>query len=279
MWLMGSSVVSVFVNRFRTSGHAKATRDLPWFTATAVLILLVFLSSSCAENHFPYRRNQCVIPEVQLAEAWERFTEARSDPAGCVPDEFGYDRCAEARKAVQTVAYVCPDYVPAIMATAIIAYEEKQYPRAQQILDSLFSLQKVHPEAAVLRGRIALEEGNLPFALRFLSEQVKISADHAELREVYAAALFLSGRLTEAKAQLDMAAHLGAPAWRVAYHLGLFEESQGHLDKARRYYEQAIRDNPGWSDSPSARLNGLRALQKANDKRSPALQKSPSSSK
>ena len=31
--------------------------------------------------------------------------------------------------------------------------------------------------------------GNLPFALRFLSEQIKISADHAELREVYAVAL------------------------------------------------------------------------------------------
>ena len=268
----------MFVDLFRVSGNPKIRCGFPRLVPTAFLLLAALFSSSCADQ-FPYRRNQCVIPEVQLAEAWEQFIDARSDPAGCVPDEYGHDRCADARRAVQRVAYVCPDYVPAIMATAIIAYEEKQYQRAQQILDSLFSLQKVHPEAAALRGRLALEEGNLPFALRFLSEHVKLSADHAELREVYAAALFLSGRLTEAKIQLDMAAQLGAPAWRVAYHRGLFEESQGHIDEARRYYEQAIRDNPGWMDSPSSRLSGLKALQDAKNKRSRALQKSRSSAK
>jgi tetratricopeptide (TPR) repeat protein len=142
------------------------------------------------------------------------------------------------------------------MASAVLAYDDRQYARAQQYLDALFGLQKVHAPAAVLRGRIALEEGNIPFALRFLGERVNLSPEDAELREVYAAALYLAGRLTDAKTQLDIAARLGSPSWRVAYHRGLFEEAAGNLHRAVQYYEEAMRERPDW-DAASARRDGI----------------------
>lgn len=177
-------------------------------------------------------------------------------PGGCGSLESESYLCQEQRREIERVAYICPTYVPGLMASAILAYDEQQYARAQQYLDGLFSLQRVHAPAAVLRGRIALEEGNLPFAQRFLAEHVKLSPEDAELREVYAGALFLAGKLPEAKAQLSVAANLGAPAWRVAYHQGLFEETGGNLHQALQYYEAALRERAGW-DLALARRDGI----------------------
>jgi tetratricopeptide (TPR) repeat protein len=144
------------------------------------------------------------------------------------------------------------------MASAILAYDDRQLARAQQDLDTLFGFQKVHAAAAVLRGRIALEEGNLPFAQRFLAEHVKLSPDDADLREVYAGALYLAGKIPEAKKQLMVAANLGAPAWRVAYHQGLFEEAAGNFHQAFQYYEGALKERPDW-DLAMARRSGITA--------------------
>lgn len=69
-------------------------------------------------------------------------------------------------------------------------------------------------------GGLRWKRGNIPFALRFLAEQVKSSPEDAELREVYAGALYLAERWPDAKQQLSVAANLGAPAWRLAYHRG-----------------------------------------------------------
>jgi predicted Zn-dependent protease len=187
---------------------------------------------------------------------WRQWQEARARPGGCGSLEDGTYTCQEQRREVERVAYICPSYVPGLMASAILAYDDRQYAKAQQYLDALFGLQKVHPPAAVLRGRIALEEGNLPFAQRFLAEHVRLAPEDAELREVYAAALYLSEKLPQAQAQLNVAANLGAPAWRVAYHRGLFEEAGGNFHQAIQHYEEALRERPDW-DVALARRDGI----------------------
>ncbi len=175
---------------------------------------------------------------------------------GCGSLENGTYVCEEQRREIERVAYTCPSYVPGFMASAILAYDARQYAQAQQHLDALFGLQRVHAPAAVLRGRIALEEGNIPFALRFLAERIKLSPDDAELREVYAGALYLSGKIPEARKQLDVAANLGAPVWRVSYHQGLFDEADGDLHRALQHYEQALRERPDW-EVAQARRDGI----------------------
>jgi tetratricopeptide (TPR) repeat protein len=217
--------------------------------------MVSLLVSACAYQD-QFLANECPLPESQLMPAWEKWRMARAQPGGCGSLENKTYTCQEQRREVERVAYICPAYVPGLMASAILAYDERQYARAQQYLDALFGLQKVHPPAAVLRGRIALEEGNLPFALRFLAEHVKLAPEDAELREVYAAALYLSGRLPQAQTQLTVAANLGAPAWRVAYHRGLFEEAGGNLHQAIQHYEEALRERPDW-DVAQARRDGI----------------------
>jgi hypothetical protein len=55
-----------------------------------------------------------------------------------------------------------------------------------------------------------------------------------------------------------MAGMLGAPRWRIAYHLGLIEEASGRGDEASRLYAEALQGNPGWAPADS-RLKALRA--------------------
>jgi tetratricopeptide (TPR) repeat protein len=216
-------------------------------------------ASSCATRAVRLSGNGCSDAGARLNESWTALQEARSSAGGCVPDRNGVDRCEAMRRQIELLSHECPNNAQTLMANAVLAYDAKQVVKAQQLLDQLFSIQGVYPEAAVLRGRIALEEGNIPFVLKFLAQQIRISMDHAGLREVYASALYLAKRWEEAKAELEIASALGAPKWRIAYHRGLIEEATGHLAEAQRYYEDAVQERPGWKAADS-RLKGLRAL-------------------
>ena len=71
-------------------------------------------------------------------------------------------------------------------------------------------------------------------------------------------ALYMNKQLPEAQKELTMAGALGAPMWRIAYHLGLVAEAAGRLDEARQRYTEAVSGNPGWALAQS-RLTALRA--------------------
>src|SRR5258708_14673441 len=211
----------------------------------AVLLLCSLGASSCATRAVRWSGNGCSGVGARLNESWTALLEARSSAAGCAPDRNGVDLCEAMRRQIELLSHECPNHAQTLMANAVLAYDAKQVVKAQQLLDQLFSIQGVYPEAAVLRGRIALEEGNVPFALKFLAQQLRISMDHAGLREVYASALYLAKRLEEAKSELQIAGALGAPKWRIAYHRGLIEQAARHLAEAKRDYENAVQGRPG----------------------------------
>ncbi|MGC4085263.1 MAG: hypothetical protein QM736_24870, partial [Vicinamibacterales bacterium] len=48
----------------------------------------------------------------------------------------------------------------------MLAYDEGDAVRAQQYLDRLLARPEPAPDVAVLRARLAIDEGNLPFARR-----------------------------------------------------------------------------------------------------------------
>src|SRR5262249_10156023 len=145
-----------------------------------------------------------------------------------------------------------------LMYTALVQYAAHQPAKAKQRLYKILAHRRTLPDAAALRARIGIEEGNLPYARRMLEQQIKLSPDHPGLHETYGAALYLGGQLAEARRELNTAAALGAPRWRIAYHLGLVEEAAGRFDDARRYYAEALEGNPGWAPA-EARLKALRA--------------------
>ncbi len=225
------------------------------------LFFSMLLCSACATA--PYDRHlyetACTVPDLQLAESWELLVESRTAPGGCGLNDQGQNVCQVLKAEIERIAFVCPNHLPSLMTSAVLAYEGGERIKVLQRLNAIFDLVNVHPDAAALRARIALEEGNVPFALTFLKEHLELSPDHSPLREAYSAALFLSGDLDEAETQLKIAEKLGAPRWRIAYHLGLFQERRGREEQARGLYSEAAELRPGW-DVPLSRIKGLLAM-------------------
>jgi len=198
----------------------------------------------------------CVVAGPQLSQSWKAFNEAAQAPGGCAQDN-GLT-CGTLRAKIERLAVDCPGNPDVLMANALLAFQDRSFTRAQQLLDDLFGLGVSYPEAVGLRARIALAQGNTRFALRFLEEKIREMGSDSGMREVYASALFVANRWDEAQAQLDVAVRLGAPAWRVAYGSGLIEEARGHFDAAKLKYQEALKSKPGWSQAES-RLRALAA--------------------
>ena len=208
------------------------------------------VASGCA-SHSTVARQHCADADSQLSELLAPLEESRG--AGCAawPTE-----CDHLRREIERLSLVCPGHAPTLLTNAVIAYESGQTVKSQQFLDRIFERPGSHPDAAILRARIAVEEGNIPFARRFLEQQILLAPDHAALRETHAGALYLAGDGDLARRELNAAAELGAPRWRIAYHLGLIEEAEGRMESAKRFYGEAVAANPGFA-AAQARLNGL----------------------
>lgn len=196
-------------------------------------------------------------PDKELAkcvEVWEEAQVAREQPAdpGEVPDP------THLQTRFERLALEFPEHAGALYANAVVAHDLGQPVRAQQYLDRLFQRQPIHPEAAILRAQLAVADGNLPFARRLLERTTTLVPDHAGVREALAGVLFLQDDLEGARVELLIAAELGAPGWRIAYHLGLVAERLHLPAEAVRHFRAALERNPGHEPS-RARLQGLSA--------------------
>jgi tetratricopeptide (TPR) repeat protein len=227
-------------------------------SSLSYLLLLAFswLAGGCAHRPktFLLTGTSCGDAPARLNELWKSLHEAVETPGGC--DQESGRRCEFLQNAISRLALNCPSSPDVLMANALLAYQGHDLVRAQQLLDQLLSLQLSYPEAVSLRARIALQDGNLRFALRFLEDQMRRFGDDAGLHETYASALFLAQLWEPARVQLGIAAKLGAPAWRVAYGLGLIYETQGLFAQAKTRYREALQARPGWK-LPEARLRAL----------------------
>lgn len=223
---------------------------------TSVVLVGGCLITSCASRppRISTLGTPCSVAGSRLSEAWRGLDDALRTPGGCEADSGIH--CDSLRAQIQRLAVDCGNNPDVVMANALLAFDARNYARAQQLLDELLGLHVSYPEAAVLRARIAMEQGNSQFALRFLDQQIRQTGDNAGLRETYASALFVSNRLNEAEAQLLAAKRLGAPVWRIAYGQGLIEESRGNFEDAKRRFQEALLDRAGWKPAES-RLKGL----------------------
>ena len=219
-------------------------------------LVLSLLAAACASRS-PLVQQQCYDPDAQLVAVLKPLETARENCSANVTRN-GVSECDRLRRELDRLMVVCPGHAPTLMANAVYAYDERQPVKAQQLLDQVLAQSRSNPDAAVLRARIAVEEGNLPFARRLLEQHIRLAPDHAGLHETYGGALYLAGRLQEATNELETARALGAPAWRIAYHLGLVDEAAGRFDDAIRHFTDSLTANPEWTAARS-RLNALRA--------------------
>ena len=213
-------------------------------------VAALVLATACATTS-PLVRQQCYDPDGRLSAVLKPLETQQQK--GCVATSD----CEALKREIERLAIVCPGHVPTLMANAVIAYEGHRREVAQSYLDEVLAMTPAYPDAAVLRARIAIEEGNLTYARRLLTQQIRLTPDHAGLHEVLGAVHYLAHQMTDAARELVAAAELGAPKWRVSYHLGLIAEAAGNTEEARRCYTEALDANPGWAPAQS-RLKGLR---------------------
>jgi Tfp pilus assembly protein PilF len=218
--------------------------------ATAVLAVS---TSGCASRDGALRVQQCIAPDARLATIVTSLDKLRDS---CTPGALDQPSCDRIRQALLQQALVCPQHEPTLMFNAVFAYEMRRPTDAQQYLDLILARGGSHPGAAVLRARIATEEGNLPYARRMLEEQVTLAPNHAGLRETFGSVLYLAKDWPGAAREITRAGSLGSPPWRIAYNLGLIEEAQGHIENARRLYTEALQGNSQFGDART-RLEGL----------------------
>ena len=216
------------------------------------------------------------VLDERLSELLSDYEHAKEGGAGLCPcngdfDEDAWGRCSKGghivvdcdrvRNRIRALAFEFPAHVPSLLANAMIALEERDRIEAQRYLDQLFAIQPVHPEGAVLRSRLALEDGNLPAAKKRIEEQLRHVPGHAGLHEALAEILFLERRYADALERIDIAEELGAPAWRAAFNRGLIAESQGELAIAADFYTAALELRPDMTQAAD-RLQGVRAVLK-----------------
>lgn len=143
-----------------------------------------------------------------------------------------------------------------LFASAALSAERGDREIARHTLDEALRHRAYFPEAAVLRAELALRDGNVRYARRLLDEQIRGTPDHAALREARAAVFFLERDPIAAERELRRARDLGAPTWRVAYHLGLVAEDDGRTEEARALYQECLEAREDFAPARS-RLRGL----------------------
>lgn len=219
------------------------------------IVLVGALASSCTTYSFGHRDRNC-NPDERLAallDQVDRCKEGKSEDN----DHFVVD-CDRARTEVKYLSLEFPKHVPTLMANAVLAYDAREPVKAQGYLDALFQVQPDHAEAAILRSRISVEEGNLAAARELLQMQISYAPAHSGLREALSAVLYMERDHEGAFREINAAEKLGAPAWRVAYNRGLIAEASGKSNVAIGYYESALQANPEFKTARS-RMDALKA--------------------
>ena len=222
-----------------------------------VLLLVLPLGAACANT--PSATSQ--HPDARLDAILEAWRDHRAAGGGC-DDSFEPDRpvvdCRRIMKALEVLALEFPRHPEVLLSVAVLAQEDSQPEKAQSYLAALLEVQPDHAEAAMLRARIAMGQGNLPLAARTLEEQILYAPDHAGLRETFASVAYLQGDWVAAERRLRAAEQLGAPDWRIAYHRGLIAEAQGFTEEAGAHYRRALDARPDF-ERARARLAGIMA--------------------
>lgn len=198
-------------------------------------------------------------PNVQVDRVLTHYQTTLASGAACHTATQGWSEPVDCegllRETMQLYA-AFPHNERVIMLAAVLAHQSGRAAQAGYLLDQLLEGHKPRPEAAVLRSRIALEEGNLSRARTLLEQQIRLNPRHPQLYETLAAVQYLDRQYAGALHSLTLAERLGAPGWRAAYHRGLIYEEQDRAAAACQQYRLAVAGNPQFL-APESRLVGL----------------------
>ena len=137
-----------------------------------------------------------------------------------------------------------PNHQRTIMASALLEFEIGNTNTSQQLLDLILSKRGAYPEAAILRSRIAMEEGNLNLARTIITRQLNITPYNPSLYELQAAYYYLEGKYVKALLAIRSAERFMGNHWRISYHRGIIYEAQKDWYKACKEYTGILKVQP-----------------------------------
>jgi predicted Zn-dependent protease len=235
-------------------------RGIETLVRTLAIAVVIAWLPCCSVTGFN-ARPQPVSPDQPLCDYLGALRRARADggQAEVVPGDAGTRMDVHRIESeLRRLALEFPTHVPTLFANAMLSYEVDDRESAQRYLDRLLTIDPGHVDAAVLRCRIALREGDVPLAKNVLERAIAVSPDQAELHETMAAVDFVAGHFDAAQTELATAENLGTPRWRAAFDRGLVAESLGERDFALSQYAIVLSERPEFEPA-QARSRALQA--------------------
>lgn len=137
-----------------------------------------------------------------------------------------------------------PNHKRILMASALVEFEIGNTNTSQQLLDILLSKRGAYPEAAILRSRIAMEDGNLNLARTIIKRQLNLTPYNPYLYEIQAAYYYAEGHYKKALQAIRSAELFLKDDWRISYHRGIIYEAQKQWYKACKEYKGVLKRAP-----------------------------------
>lgn len=223
----------------------------------AALAVATLLLSACST--VDTYRSEFPEPGERLDHILALFELNRVDGIECndmrVPERETGD-CGRLLSELDRLMTEFPSHSRILMANAVYQYKAERKDRAQLALDQLLSQSRAQPDAAILRARIALEEGNTVFAQQLLMRQISLAPERVDLRSALASVHFASGQYQKARNLLNLVQGSSAARWEVSYHFGLIAEGEKDWSSACTHYQTALLEKSNYGPAMS-RLVGL----------------------
>ena len=174
-----------------------SSRPRPRWAAAVCVLCIGFALTACQTSPCEPPPDTTCDPDSRICALRAMWPHAPEHADTVCPDSCASR--ADIRREAEWVRLHHPRHVPTIVFCAIVAFEAGEPEEAAILLDQALEIQASHPEAAILRSRIALAEGGIPFAEQLLQKQVLLRPDHAGLREALAGVHFAAERWDEAE--------------------------------------------------------------------------------
>ena len=210
----------------------------------------------------------CMTPDVEFVEDPDPALTDALRPMVRTRDDDGQrrrDSVVEERRELQRLALRHPRHAPTLTAAAALAVEDGDRIQAQYLLDQASAVDPAFLPAALLRVRIAAEEGSLRLAKRRLEELLAVQPDEPRLHDALAGVHYLESSYEAAREEVLLAQRLAgddAEPGHFEYHLGLIAEALGDEDTALEHYRESLDADPDRAGA-AARVRWLEARQQS----------------
>lgn len=184
-------------------------------------------------------------PDQRLDQILGKHNVVLHQPISCHSRDQRSIDCRTLARSLESLMMEFPHAPRILIATAFVQYQLGRTLDSQFTLDQALSLSIPMPEAAVLRSRIAMSDGNFSLAKTIISRHLRLAPDYAPLYETEAASFYFQGRYGNALASLRQAEMLGTPPWRIHYHRGMIHEAMSRHSDACSDYAKVVNEIPG----------------------------------